>query len=155
MTAKEPGLDVRFWNDQGVDYCEITVKGMTKETFITKVRPSDVARFAEEYAAYKSGAPEPDPGGVPLTDVIGMTTQRAFTLRQHKIRNAEELAALSDIACQNLGMGMLTLRDAAKQLLASAGKDRELDEMKKRLIALEGKRGPGRPRKEETAGAVD
>lgn len=114
----------KFFADGDRDYVELSAVGDSC-THIRKVQPNDLARFPAEWAAYKANT-EVDVGGTPLTDVPGITRDLAIAYKLKAVRNAEELAALDDIATRALGMQGLAFRAAAKNMLDA----RELAEMK-------------------------
>lgn len=120
---------------------EITSITDTKSTVIKKVTPDVVAQFQREWDAYKAGKPADDIGGTPLSDVPGLERNAIMMLSLKGIRNAEELAGLTDSMAQQIGMGVLQFARTARLLINS-----------KKLEALEDaapKRGPGRPKKED------
>lgn len=126
------------------DMVEIRSITDTKCTVIKKVTPDVVEQFAKEWQSYKDGRPVDDIGGTPLTEVPGLERNAIVMLGLKGIRNAEELAALSDSMAQQLGMGVLSWCRTARLLVKSKQYDALED-------ATAPKRGPGRPRKEEVA----
>lgn len=120
---------------------EITSITDTKSTVIKKVTPDVVVQFQREWDAYKAGKPADDIGGTPLSDVPGLERNAIMMLSLKGIRNAEELASLTDSMAQQIGMGVLAWSRTARLLINS-----------KKLEAMEDaapKRGPGRPKKED------
>lgn len=111
-------LRARFYRDGNSDWVEITIIG-DPNVAIRKVSQQDIADFPLEWQAYLDQSSEPEPDGLPLTDVPGLTPEVAKRYRQNRIRTVEELAALSDMACARLGMGVLTMRKAAQNHLAA------------------------------------
>lgn len=124
------------------DMVEVTSITDTKSTVIKKVTPEVVAQFQKEWDAYKAGRPSDDIGGTPLTEVPGLERNAILMLSLKGIRNAEELAGLTDSMAQQLGMGVLNMSRTAR-LLINSKKYEALDD------ATTPKRGPGRPRKED------
>lgn len=125
--------------ENGCIYVEISNLS-SKDVYVAKATPERIAQFAEEYAAFEAGQGSALRPGTPLTDVPGIDQTIARNYRLKDVHNAEELAALTDAACQAMGLGVLTARKAAQHLLAA-----------QRAEAMEAmmpvKRGPGRPRK--------
>lgn len=114
---------------------------------IRKVRPADVEAWPLEWKAYRDKTPDPVVEGTPLTDVPGVDRVFAGKLRFAGVRVAEELADLTDGQCNNIGFGVITARDVAKLMIAANGrKDRKASEPERR--------GPGRPRKDESVEAA-
>lgn len=104
--------------DNGQVYIYIAIVG-SKDVAVRKPTPEDLQQWSAEYAAFESGKGEEIRPGTPLTDVPGINSAAAKQYRAKNIHNAEELADLTDGACTALGMGVLTARNAAKNLLAS------------------------------------
>lgn len=140
-------LRAKFFRDAetGGDMIEVAVVGEDKYcTVHRKVRPADVEAYPSEWRAYRDKAPEMVVEGTPLTDVPGIDRVFAEKLKFAGVRVAEELADLSDGQCSSIGFGTLNARQVAKLLIAANGRrDRTAE-----------KRGPGRPRKDETVEAA-
>ena len=107
----------RFFREGERDFVEISFTG-AKDTIIKKVMPEHMAAHAEAWASYCDGTPMKQRAGTPLTDIAGVDQQRAEHYISRNVHNAEELAALHDAQCQALGHGTLTLRKAAREMLA-------------------------------------
>ena len=157
MSKAEPNLTAEFFRDSVQDFISITMKGTT-DTVLRKATPADVERFPDEWARYQSGRDEPEPEGIPLTDIPGLGKEQILMLKLHSIRTAEELAAVDDAVLVNLGMGMRALHRTAKLVVGKRRDNSELDTLRERLAALEAitnppplgepvRRGPGRPPK--------
>jgi hypothetical protein len=86
-----------------------------------KVKDEDKARFPKEWTAFEAGQKAPEPEGTPLTEIEGITEQVAAAYRIKGVRTVEELAVLDDGALKGLGMGSLTHRTAARDLLQEQG----------------------------------
>lgn len=110
-----------FFRANDRDMVEITVVG-DKNSYITKVDETHIARFPLEWEAYQSGDGKADYGGTPLTDIEGIDAAFAVSLTLKGIHNVEMLAGLTDAAASSLGNGIVTLRKKAKALLADGGK---------------------------------
>lgn len=109
-------LRAKFFRDGDFDRVEISIVG-NPDTVIAKVEPKHVTQFPVEWAAYREGNKEIDYGGTDLTEVPGVDAKFATALRLNGVHNAEMLAGISDAAAKGLGMGGITVRDAAKLLL--------------------------------------
>jgi hypothetical protein len=121
LNIEVPGVDAlpqhgRFFRDGERDFVEISFTGV-KDTVIRKVSPDLMAQFSEAWASYCDGTPMKQRPGTPLTDLAGVDELRAQNYISRNVHNVEELAALHDGQCQNLGHGTLTLRKAARDLL--------------------------------------
>jgi len=101
------------------DMVEIVSITDTKATNIKKVTPEIIQAFQKEWDAYKEGRPTDDIGGTPLTEVPGLDRHSITMLSLKGIRNAEELASLSDSMAQQIGMGVLAMARTARLLINS------------------------------------
>ena len=111
-----------YRSETGHDMVEISAVG-SKDTTIRKVTPTDMAMFKAEWDAFNDGRPITKREGTPLTKVSGVNESRAEMYFGRNIHNAEELAALSDSQCQQLGHGVLTDRKAALALVATLAQE--------------------------------
>ena len=144
-----------YWDeDRNGEYCTISIVG-DPSNLIKKVTPEVIAQFPREYELYQktSGNVDRDIGGTPLREVPGVDRDAAAVLRHEGVRNAEELAGLDEQTARELKLiGSHEMWKAAN-LLLEAKKNKAHEQ---RVIELEAlleekkKRGPGRPRKEET-----
>lgn len=105
----------RFFRTDERDFIEVSFVG-AKDTVVRKVKPEHMAAFPSEWASYCDGTPMKQREGTPLTAV--MNDQQAEHYISRNVHNAEELSALHDGQCQALGHGTLTLRKAARDMLA-------------------------------------
>jgi hypothetical protein len=83
-----------------------------------------------------------------------------------KFQTVEQVATSTDAQLQRIGMGAAGLRERARAYLTGknnseaeskiSAQQAEIDELKKQMQAFLGeRRGPGRPKKEETVNALD
>lgn len=105
-----------FYRENGADYVRIGFVG-EKDTIIKKVSPEHMEKFRKEWNAYCDGVPLAKRVGTPLTDVPNLNQEVAESYILRNVHTAEELAALSDGTCQNLGHGTLTFRNEARKLI--------------------------------------
>ena len=141
------------------DFVMIICPGQPKSEVHREVREDDKRLYAEEWASYKAGK-EQRLSGIPVDLLPGLDKSRADSLKAIYIYTIEQLAELSDIAKQKVGMGANDLVNRAKAYIANktAGQvqlEAKIAELEKRLnevIAeneqLKQKKKPGRPRKE-------
>jgi hypothetical protein len=106
----------RFFSHNGKDFVELKVVG-DPNTVMLRVEPQHIHQFASEWAAYQGGKTAPEPDGLPLTEIPGVSDNMAMAFRLKGVRTVEEFAELSDAAVKALGMGALTLRKNAVNLL--------------------------------------
>lgn len=122
--------------------------------------------FERNYGLFKQGTEIPIEG-THLKNWPLLTPAQAENLTAMNIFTVEEVANMNEEALQAYGIGGRDLRDKAKAYLQSAddlGKSaqeiaalkadnetlsRTIEALTQRLTALEEKKGPGRPRKEE------
>jgi hypothetical protein len=110
-----------FFFDQArrCDMVEIVSITDTKSTVIKRVSPEVISQFQKEWDAYCAGRPSDDIGGTPLNEVPGLERNAITMLGLKGIRNAEELASLTDSMAQQLGMGVLAWSRTARLLINS------------------------------------
>jgi len=108
-------LRANFFHAKKSDWIEISILG-DGSTVVRKVRDSDKEQFPLDWEAFKSKSKSPiEVGGTPLEEVNGIGDKLADKLRHNGIRNAEELAVLSDGALPKVvGMSAYTIRKAAQ-----------------------------------------
>lgn len=136
IPAAKPGPNVRarFYKEGNTVWLEETVVA-SKDSLAMKARPEHIQKWPREYEAFTQGQDEVDVGGIPLTEVPGITRELAKQYKLKGVRNAEELAALTDAGCSALGTGALTARKAAQNLLKAMQADvlqKQLDDAKKK-----------------------
>lgn len=123
QSAKTPNLRPEFFKrDDGALMIRVANLA-SKDIYEAKAQPEHFTQFPHAYEAFEKGAPETEVSGTPLTDVPGITKEIARGYRTKNIRNAEELAALSDAACSAMGHGILTARKSAAMLLKANQSD--------------------------------
>lgn len=83
------------------------------------VSEADRQRWPEHYKAFKAGE-EWATEGTPLEQWPFLRKVNVLELKAQGIFTVEQCASLSDLACQNMGMGGLAIRDAAKAYLSDA-----------------------------------
>lgn len=144
-TEKTPNLRPEFYRNEDTGAVMVRVANLaSKDVYEAKAQPEHIKQFPAAYELFERGKSDDDVGGTPLTDVPGINREVARGYRLKSIRNAEELASLSDAACSAMGHGVLTARKSAQMLL----KANHADVLQAQLDA---KRGPGRPPKEADA----
>lgn len=140
--AKTSNLRPEFYKDEDTGRTMIRVANLaSKDVYVAKAQPEHFRQFPVAFEAFEKGGAEIDVGGTPLIDVPGISKDITRGYRLKGVRNAEELAALSDAACSQMGTGVLAARKAAQLLL----KANQADALQAQLDA---RRGPGRPPKE-------
>jgi hypothetical protein len=115
------------------DMVELKIVG-DPNTVIKKVTPELAGQFPREWEAYQKRIgdhQEEVVEGTSLLEVPGVDRNAAATLKMHKVRTAEELAALDEAQAKALGLGGLTFWKAAKNLI----KLRRLEKMEAVLAA--------------------
>jgi hypothetical protein len=83
------------------------------------VNESHRQRWPEQYAAFKAGE-DWAINGTPLEQWPFLRKVNVYELKALGIFTVEQCADLSDIACQNMGMGGMAIRTAAKAYLSDA-----------------------------------
>lgn len=132
------------------------VVGDSKSEVFREATEQDKQDFPEEYARFKSGLKDYEQQvGTPLREWPAMTPALVRNFSTVNVFTIEQLSDLSDVACQNFGMGGREWRERARQYLERAsGENSELEMLRKKVAELEEmlttpeRRGPGRPRKD-------
>jgi hypothetical protein len=107
----------RFFREGGRDLIEIASIG-SKDTIIRNAQPEHMATFRAEWDAYCDGRPPERRAGTALIELPGIHSDRVEAYLTRNVHTLEELAALSDAQCQQLGHGTLTDREQARKLVA-------------------------------------
>jgi flagellar capping protein FliD len=118
QAMKSSNLRVKFTRNEDTGVVMIEVANLSsKDVYVAKAQAEHIKQYPAEYDAFEKGSPVVDVGGTPLTDVPGVNKEIAKAYRLKGVRNAEELAALSDAACSQMGTGVLAARKSAQLLL--------------------------------------
>jgi hypothetical protein len=142
-------------------FITISIPGSTNTVIDTIADEAYQRRFPEQWARFKAGNAESVVNGWRLDSWPAVNTAQVKTLKYSGVFTVEQLAGLSDTACQNLGMGTMELRVKANAaLLAAAGgaeterlaaesarRDAEMADLRAELAELRAARKPGRPAK--------
>jgi hypothetical protein len=129
QTVKTSNLRPEFYRREDGTLMIRVANLASKDVYEAKAQPEHSKQFPDAFEAFERGKSEPDVGGTPLTDVPGINKDVARAYRTKGVRNAEELAALSDAACSAMGHGVLTARKSAINLL----KANQADALQKQL----------------------
>lgn len=129
-----------------VEYVELLIPGDKNAAPVQLVDKNLRKMYAESYKAFKEGRELPE-NGTPVEFWLGGNDHRVHMLKSLHFRTVESVAEMSDAAMAQVGMGARELRKRAIAFLDTqsntrvadklAAKDNELDELKKRLAALE------------------
>jgi hypothetical protein len=112
-----------------VDFVKIFIPG-SGTILVERVNDGHVERWPELYQAFKAGKEAPL-SGTPLNEWALLKRPQIAELNYRNIRTVEDLAELSDLAVQNLGMGGQMLRVRARAYLDDA----EREAMSTKLVA--------------------
>jgi hypothetical protein len=175
------GFKVEYKGDRATEYVQLAPSGEAFERTRTWHRVKDIrppettdrpdsmsykvmqARWdviSPKYEAWKRNEDLPE-DGTPLAAWSGVSPEQAAHLRAMGIKTVEGVRDMGEGVFARLPFpNARQLPKLAEAFLASIGdaeKDRELNEMRERMAAMEemlaetAKRGPGRPRKEPEA----
>lgn len=154
--SEEEGKEIGEYRD----YVMIVCPGQPKSEVHREVQERDKRDYPNEWKSYKDGK-EHRISGTPVELLPGLDKSRADSLKTIYIYTIEQLAEASEPAKHAIGMGANDLVNRAKAYLSKNSaevsalrqelqeKDKTLSELSARLAALEAKRKPGRPRKEQ------
>lgn len=129
-----------------VEYVELLIPGDAKAAPVQLVDRNIRKQFAKHYQAFKEGRELPE-DGTPVEYWLGANDARVHVLKSLHLRTVEQVSQMSDITVNSVGMGGRELRKRAQTFLDAqsnskvadklAAKDNELEELKRRLAALE------------------
>lgn len=129
-----------------VEYVELLIPGDAKAAPVQLVDKNLRKMYAAHYKAFKEGRELPT-NGTPVEYWLGANDARVHVLKSLNLRTVEAVSEMSDMVAQSVGMGARELRKRAQNFLDTqssskiadklAAKDHELDELKRRLAALE------------------
>lgn len=129
-----------------VEYVELLIPGDAKSAPVQLVDKNIRKQFAKSYQAFKEGRELPAEG-TPVEYWLGANDARVHVLKSMHLRTVEQVAEMSDTVVNSVGMGGRELRKRAQTFLDAQSqskvadilsrKDNELDELKRRLAALE------------------
>jgi hypothetical protein len=102
-----------------IESVKVIIPGLIASVVVHRVNEEHRQRWPEQYAAFKAGQ-DPVLNGTPLEEWPILNKAAISELRHAQIRTVEELAALSDIAVQGIGMGGQVLRERARGWLDDA-----------------------------------
>jgi hypothetical protein len=129
---------------RSIDRVRIVIPGAIASIVVKNVDESHRERWPEAYAAFKAGQEAPLQG-TPLEEWPILNKAMVAELRHLQIRTVEELANLSDVAVQHIGMGGQMLRTRARGFLDDAEREAhnsqlmaENDQLRSRVATLEG-----------------
>lgn len=129
-----------------VEYVELLIPGDAKAAPVLLVDKNIRKMYAKSYQAFKEGRELPT-DGTPIEFWLGANDARVHVLKSLHLRTVEAVAEMSDTSLTSVGMGARELRKRAQNFLDAqstskvakqlAAKDHELEELKRRLAALE------------------
>lgn len=111
-------------------WIRITIAGQDKDVMERKVQPQDKERFSEEWTKYEKGQAQAKMG-TPLDMWPRMTPGLVATLKALNILSVEDLATLSDLGCQKIGLDGYKLRDDAQKYLNAASQTSAVMELER------------------------
>lgn len=99
------------------DFVMIISPGQAKTEVRRKATDADKLTYAQEFAAYQAGK-EQQIAGTPIELLPGLPNGMADALKAQYIFTIEQMADLSDIGMQKVGMGGNEIRQKAKAYMA-------------------------------------
>lgn len=123
------------------------------------IAPPDNIRWPNQYAAFKNQQVQVQEG-TPLEQWPPLTKSQVMEFKAANVHTIEQLATVSDVNLQNLGMGARKFRDLAITYIDDAKKSagymqaqKEIEELKGQVEALKNQlSGLGTPKKEKKNG---
>ncbi|HEY1299236.1 MAG TPA: hypothetical protein VGF07_01990 [Stellaceae bacterium] len=126
-----------------IERVRIIIPGAVATISVKNVSDIERNRWPEAYAAFKSGQEAPITG-TPIEEWPVLNRAMVGELRHLEIRTVEELARLSDVQVQRIGMGGTILRERARAFLDDSAHEAltsktiaENDLLRSRIVALE------------------
>jgi hypothetical protein len=139
FASREAGREVF----REIERVRIIIPGAVATISVKNVSDVERQRWPEAYAAFKAGQEAPITG-TPVEEWPVLNRAMVAELRHLQIRTVEELARLSDIQVQQIGMGGMLLRERARAFLDDAAHEAltskalaENDVLRVRVAALE------------------
>lgn len=117
------------------DYVMILCPGQ-KDEFHRQATKQDKETYREEWSAYKASKDQRI-SGTPIELLPGIDVGRISSLKSLHIYSIEQMATLSDLAMQQVGIGAQDLRQRAKAFLAKKPDPAEVDTLRARVAELE------------------
>lgn len=126
----------RVPNFEGTDFTEVPhlrlqAPGNTKAIYHQPVRmeshpgrPSDPERFPQEWAAFQAGQNHESGTSIYSWEGVNAADARRFDL--YGVKTVEQLAHVSDVNLQGLGVGAMALRERARQHISGEGVETQL-----------------------------
>lgn len=170
IASREKGYPV--YHD--IAHCRLIQPGESRlSVYDQPAREQDKQRFPRQWDNFLKGKAQ-DAVGAPISLLFADSPAMVDNMKRIGVHTIEQLAGASDSAIQEMGLGGRQFQERAKQYLATADKGKDyhtlaasVDQMTLRLQELESKntalaaalseaqtkRGPGRPRKDETEAA--
>src|SRR5262245_11167061 len=102
-----------------VERVRLIIPGITATVVVHNVNQGHIQRWPQYYEAFKRGLEAPI-SGTPLEQWPYLNASQVRNLRAHEVRTVEEIAALSDQACSQLGPGAMEMRTRARAFLNDA-----------------------------------
>lgn len=109
-------------------YVRIRVAGMDKDEAFLPVNDQIKARFPDEWALFQQGIEAPRVG-TPLHAWGRITPAMARNLETFDIHTVEDIATLSEIGLQKVGMGSRQLQEDARKFLSQSQVAADLGKM--------------------------
>lgn len=103
-----------------IPHIRIQVPGDRNNITISKVTDYHKNRYPRAWAIFEAGQKEEAVSGTPLSNWPQITRSQAKEAEYYGVQTVEQLAEISDLNCQKLGMGFMTLRDKAKAYIQVA-----------------------------------
>jgi hypothetical protein len=140
VASRDAGREI--WKE--VERVRIIIPGAVASIVVKNVDNSHRERWEAEYKAFKAGCAAPVTGTALEAWPI-LNRAQIKELQHLEIRTVEELANLSDVQVQQIGMGGMRLRELAGAYLDEAAHEAlvskvtaENDVLRSRIVALEG-----------------
>jgi len=117
-------------------FVEIIIPGNAKERVIRPVEDKDKTRWPEQWRKFEQfGEAGQEIDGTPIEEWPQATPGQVKTLRAADVMTVEQLATVSDLDLQSLGMGMVALRAKAQTYVAFKN-----DEIKIQKVSAENRK---------------
>lgn len=131
-----------------VEYLELLIPGDSKSSPCHLVDDRLRQQYARNYQAFREGKELPT-DGTAVEHWLGADNSYTLVLKSMHLRTVEAVADMSDAVCKELGLGGTELRRKAQVFLEVqrdgvkadelAAKDNTIEDLKRRLAALEGR----------------
>lgn len=110
-------------------YIHIAIPGDKTTDIRRAVKETDKVRFPRHWEAFERGLDQIEAGGMALEEWAALDEGRRMELRAMNIFTVEQVASLADGVLKQVGMDARTLRDKAREIVATKQAPARVDQL--------------------------